>query len=65
MSALHEVILSQEPSLVHSIDTPIGLTLCELVRWAKKLEDKYGAEMVIKSLDSNKIGLDKKCIDVG
>ena len=38
---------------IYTIDTPVGLTLGELVKWAKKLEDRHGADSIIGSLDAD------------
>ena len=38
---------------IYTIDTPVGLTLGELVKWAKKLEDRHGPDSIIDSLDAD------------
>jgi hypothetical protein len=38
---------------IFTMDSPVGLSLAELVKWAKKLEDRYGPHSVIDSLDAD------------
>jgi hypothetical protein len=38
---------------IYTIESPVGLSLGELVKWAKKLEDHHGPECIIDSLDAD------------
>ena len=43
----------QDTPAIYSLESPIGLSLGQWVKWAKRLEDQHGSEAIIDSLDAD------------